>query len=100
MRSRQEYIEILRDSTTQLNQLFGIPSIRLFGSVARDEHHDGSDIDIFIDMPMKFYDAIAVAQLLEERLGCHVDLICRHHNMKEFFKKQIERDGIDIYPTA
>lgn len=100
MKSRQEYIDILRESTAMLKQRYGIPSLRLFGSVARNEHHEGSDVDIFIYVPMKFYDATAASQLLEEQLGCKVDLICKHRNMQEFFKKQIERDGIDIFPSA
>ncbi len=34
----------------------------LFGSVARDEHHEGSDIYIYVTMPPKFYNYIAAVQ--------------------------------------
>jgi len=32
---------------------FGVRSMQLFGSVARNEQHDGSDVDICVDMPPK-----------------------------------------------
>ena len=40
------------------------------------------------------------AQYLEELLGCSVDLISDHKNLRPFFKEQIERDGIDIFTAA
>ena len=68
----------------------------LFGSVARDEHQEGSDVDIFVVMPPKFYNHVAAALYLEELLGCNVDLIQEHRNIRPFFKQQIERDGIRV----
>ena len=100
MRTRQEYIDIIRAHANELQSRFGITSMRLFGSVARNEHRDGSDIDIFVSMPPKLYNHIAAAQYLENMLGCSVDLIQDHKNMRPFFKKQIERDGIDIFQTT
>jgi predicted nucleotidyltransferase len=40
--------------------------MRLFGSVARGEHHEGSDVDIFFTMPPKFFNHIEAAQYLEQ----------------------------------
>jgi len=100
MRTPQEFIDIIRSHSSELHQKFGITSMRLFGSVARNEHGDGSDVDLFATMPPKFLNYIRASQYLEELLGCHVDLICDHKNLRPFFKEQIEHDGIDIFPTA
>ncbi len=100
MRTSQEYIDIIRSHSTELRQQFGITSMRLFGSVARNEHHEGSDVDIYVTMPPKFLNYIQAAQYLEDFLGCAVDLICDHKNLRPFFKEQIERDGIDIFTAA
>lgn len=100
MRTSQEYIDIIRSHSSELNKLFGITSIRLFGSVARNEHREGSDVDIFVTMPPKFLNYIQASQYLEELLGCPVDLICDHRNLRPFFKEQIERDGINIFTAA
>ncbi|MBQ8128126.1 MAG: nucleotidyltransferase domain-containing protein [Prevotella sp.] len=62
----KEYIRILQSHADELQSRFGITAMRLFGSVARGEHHDGSDVDIFVAMPPKFYNHVAAAQYLEE----------------------------------
>ena len=96
MKSRSEYIELIRSHANDLRDRFGITSLRIFGSVARDEHHEGSDVDLFAVMPPKFYNHVAAAHYLEELLGCDVDLIQEHRNMRPFFRKQIETDGIRV----
>lgn len=100
MKSQQEYIDIIRSHSQELHERFGITSMRLFGSVARNEHHEGSDVDLFACMPSKFFNYIQANQYLEELLGCHVDLITDHKNLRPFFKEQIERDGINIFTAA
>ena len=95
-RTRQQYIDTLRSHAAELKSQFGISSMSLFGSVARNEHHEGSDVDLFVTMPPKFYNHIAAAQYLEELLGCSVDLVQDHANLRPFFRAQIERDGINI----
>ena len=96
MKTRNEYINLIRSHADELKNKFGITSMSLFGSVARDEHHEGSDVDIFVVMPPKFYNHVAAALYLEELLGCNVDLIQEHRNIRPFFKQQIERDGIRV----
>ena len=100
MRTTEEYIELLVAHAEELQIRFGITSMRLFGSVARGDHHEGSDVDIFVTMPPKFFNYIEAAQYLEQLLGCHVDLISDHKNLRPFFKKQIEQDGINIFTAA
>ena len=100
MNTSEAYIDIIRAHQPELQERFGITSMRLFGSVARGDHHEGSDIDIFVSMPPKFFNYIEAAQYLEDVLGCKVDLICNHSNIRPFFRQQIEQDGIDILTAA
>lgn len=100
MRTRQEYIEILKSHSDELKTNFGISYMRLFGSVARDEHHGGSDVDLFVVMPAKAYTLCAAADYLESILGTSVDLIRKHSNMRPFFLNQINKYGIDIFGQA
>ena len=100
MRTRDDYINTLHAHAGELQSRFGIISMRLFGSVARNEHDENSDVDLFVTMPPKFYNYIAASQYLQELLGCGVDLISNHKNIRPFFRNQIERDGIDIFTTA
>ena len=100
MKTTNEYIEIIKAHADELQASFGITSMCLFGSVARGEHHEDSDVDLFVSMPPKFYNYIEAAQYLEQILGCHVDLICDHKHLRPFFRKQIEQDGINIFTAA
>lgn len=99
MKSQQEYIAILKANANVLQHNFGITYMRLFGSVARNQHKQDSDVDVFVEMPPKAYNMVAAAQYLEDLLGCHVDLIRKHSNMRPFFLNQIQKYGIDIFGT-
>ena len=47
--SRSDYICILQSCSNKLKTEYGIKSLRLFGSIARGEDHEGSDVDVFVD---------------------------------------------------
>ncbi len=87
----------MRNHANELKERLGITSMWLFGSVARNEHHDGSNIDVFVTMPSKSYTHVAATNYLEQLLGYHVDIVQEHRHMRPFFRKQIEQDGIDIF---
>ena len=55
MKTREEYIALIASHAGELQNTFGITSLRLFGSVARNEHHKGSDVDVYVKMPPKFF---------------------------------------------
>ena len=100
MKSLQEYIDLIRMHQSELQEQFGITSMRLFGSVARGEQQEGSDVDLFVTMPPKMFNYILAAQYLEQLLGRSVDLIRDHSNLRPFFRQQKERDGIDVFTAA
>lgn len=55
MKTREEYIALIASHAGELQNTFGITSLRIFGSVARNEHHEGSDVDVYVEMPPKFF---------------------------------------------
>jgi predicted nucleotidyltransferase len=59
-----------------LRDHFGVERIALFGSFARGEAHEDSDVDILVTLskPLGF-SFIQLAEYLEEKLGRKVDLI-------------------------
>ena len=97
MKTTNEYIATLKEHAPILRERFGMTSMSLFGSVARGEHKEGSDVDVLVDLPPVFYNACAANDYLEDILGCHVDMIRRHKNLAPFFTKQVERDGVRIF---
>lgn len=99
MKTRSEYIRIIKEHATELQKRFGIESLSIFGSVARNEQREGSDVDLFVKMPSRFFNYIEASDYLQSVLGCKVDLICDHKNLRQFFRDQITRDGIVIFTT-
>ena len=100
MERRQLYIRTLQEHAPALIKQFGITSMLLFGSVARGDYHAGSDVDLFVEMPPTMYNAVAAANYLERLLGCKVDLVRNHRNIKSSFLEQVKQDGVKIYTTT
>ena len=96
MKTREEYIALITSHAEELQNTFGITSLRLFGSVARNQHHDGSDVDIYVEMPPKFFLIVRLKAYLEALLGCPVDIIRKHQHLNPFLLKEIEREGIEV----
>lgn len=65
MKTREEYIALITSHAEELQNTFDITSLRLFGSVARNQHHDGSDVDIYVEMPPKFFLIVRLKSYLE-----------------------------------
>jgi len=55
----------------------GARNVRVFGSVARDEAAEGSDLDILVrlDEDRSLLDHVALMQDLQDLLGCRVDVV-------------------------
>ena len=76
VRSRDEIIAILRAMKPDLGRRFGVRDLALFGSFARGDETDRSDIDILVDVdPGIGLDFVTLADELEAALGRPVDLI-------------------------
>ena len=96
MKSRKEYIDLIRTHASELQMMFGIRSLRLFGSVSRNEHHEGSDVDICVEMEPKAYLLVRLKRFLEQLLECSVDVVRLHKHMNPYLLEEIERDGIYV----
>ena len=73
---------------------YGVTKIGLFGSYARDEAKEKSDIDIFTEMPAKFDLLVELQEELESQLHHKIDLIRLREKMNPRLKENILRDGL------
>ncbi len=99
MINKENCIKQLKACKDQLINNFGVSSMLLFGSVARNEQKESSDVDVFVEMKPNLLLLIEVKQFLEEKLGCTVDVIRNHRRIDSFFKKQIQKDGVEIFKS-
>jgi hypothetical protein len=69
-------IEILSKHRDELQERFGVMSLSLFGSVARDQASESSDIDLLVEFnrPTGLFGLVQLQQHLETILGCKVDV--------------------------
>jgi hypothetical protein len=83
--TRAEALKHLSDHRADIARL-GVRSLRLFGSVVRDEARPDSDVDLLVefDRPVGLFQFFRVQRRLEEILGARVDLV-----MKDAVKRQL-----------
>jgi len=95
--TKHELLDILTSMKHELRLKFGIEQIALFGSYARDEAKEESDVDIaVIVMQEKNYiTLISAMKYLEERLHKKVDLGF-FDSIRPFVKKRIRDDMIYV----
>ncbi len=74
--TRDEVLQILRENQDVLNERFGVRSLALFGSVARDEATADSDVDLLAEFerPVGLFELFALQDELESLLNCSVDV--------------------------
>ena len=96
MKTTGEYIKLISSHDEELRTKFGIRSLRLFGSVSRNEHHEGSDVDVCVEMSPNIYMVVRLKRFLEQLLGCSVDVVRKHDHMNPYLLNDIERDGIYV----
>lgn len=69
-------LQLLKQKNTEMERKFGVKSLLLFGSVARDEATPASDVDLLVEFnrPVGYFGLFALQDYLERLLGCPVDL--------------------------
>ena len=91
-----EALSILQSHKDDFFTRYGVEQIGIFGSMARDEATENSDVDVIAQMPPNFGSLIELQEELEKEFGTKVDLIRMHNNMRERFKNRILREAIFV----
>ena len=96
MTSRQNILNGLRTIKPALQQEFPLRRMALFGSWARNEQAETSDVDILVEVdPCIGLRFVALAERLESILERRVDLVSSRM-VKPNLVKQIESELIDV----
>ncbi|MEZ4272985.1 MAG: nucleotidyltransferase family protein [Myxococcota bacterium] len=91
---RDEALMLLRKAGPTLS-LRGVRHLYLFGSVARNEATDSSDIDLLVefDQPVGIFGFLRIKRDLEEFLGRRVDLVERS-SLRPALRDRIEAEAL------
>ena len=91
----QDCIQKLRAFKTDFGNDFDIKKIGIFGSVAREENREDSDIDIVVEVQNPTLSLMyELKEALRKLFGCNVDLIRYRESLRPFFKSNILKDAV------
>jgi len=95
--TKTNILNFLHEHKQELKEKYGIEKIALFGSYARDEADEHSDVDIVIleANNRKLSNRLNAKKMIEERLNLNVDL-GYFDSMKTFIKNRIQKDFIYV----
>ena len=98
MKSTDEYLILLKQFKDTKAKSYGISKIGLFGSVARGEQQEGSDVDIVYEgEAMGLFKLGRLKEELEELLDATVDLLRMRKQLDgTMIQKSILQDSIYV----
>ena len=93
--SCEQLLLVLRARLSEWRQRYQLQRIGLFGSTARNEATDQSDVDVWVELdPLTPYATVHLKQELEELLQRPVDLVRLRERMNPALRQAILREGI------
>jgi len=87
-------LDDLRKRRAEFERLYGVTKIGIFGSLARGEAREGSDVDVVVEMrrPDLFY-VVHIKETLEKDFQRPVDIVRYRQTMNPHLKARIDREA-------
>ena len=94
---KHEAIALLNAHKPELEKQFGVTTLALFGSTARDSARSDSDLDILVDFdgPATSQRYFGVQFYLEDLFNCPVDLVTQKALRPEL-RPYVEREAVYV----
>jgi predicted nucleotidyltransferase len=94
---KEQILESIKKEKPFLQSQFGVEEIGLFGSFARGEEKETSDVDILVLLKKKtlsnYFDLL---DYLESKLNKKIDLVTNHPGLSDRFRKMVGRDIVYV----
>ncbi|WP_420266225.1 nucleotidyltransferase family protein [Candidatus Magnetominusculus dajiuhuensis] len=93
-----EAISLLQRHEAELKRL-GVKHLFMFGSTARGEAKDGSDVDLFFDYEkgeLGLFELMEVKERAAHILGCKTDIMTRD-SLHKTLRRQIEAASVCVF---
>ena len=92
MKTREEILKLLAQSKPELEKRYKVKKLALFGSYARGEQTQDSDVDILVEVdPSIGLEFVSLAKKIETILGVPTEIVSRRAIKPRAFQF-IERD--------
>ena len=94
-RSRDKILKVLEENQKAIRN-FGVRRLGLFGSCARGEESEASDLDFLVEFEKNSFDAYMDLKIfLEELFKCKVDLVLAD-SIKPRLRETILREAVHV----
>jgi predicted nucleotidyltransferase len=95
MTSRNDIIKLLEEKRDTIKK-FGVTELGVFGSFARNEQNEESDVDVLVELKTKTFDAyMDLLFFLEDLFGRKVDLVMKG-TVKSVIKDRVFAETIYV----
>lgn len=95
--STHQLLEFLSSWKDSFATEFSVTKLGIFGSYARGEARDDSDIDIVVELEKPdLFSLIGVKQAVEDAFNAKVDVVRLRDRMNETLRRRIEKDAIYV----
>ncbi|MGH8583781.1 MAG: nucleotidyltransferase family protein [Gammaproteobacteria bacterium] len=93
----EELLKEKREGILRLAQRYGARNLRIFGSVARGEADQLSDIDFLVELEgeRSLFDLGGLQCELESLLGCRVDVVTER-GLKARIRERVLREAVTL----
>lgn len=94
---RKDIIGYISEHKVELEQKFGVRRIGIFGSYARGESRDDSDIDVVVELKKPdMFCLVGIKRTIEDALQRKVDIVRLRDKMSVSLRRRIERDAVYV----
>lgn len=90
---REQALKLLREHKQEFEEQYDITRLGIFGSVARDEAGECSDVDVVVEMPPDMFARVSLKEELETILKSNVDVVRYWRRMNQYLKRRIDREA-------
>ena len=93
----EERLKSRRDEVLRLAASFGARNVRVFGSLARGEADEASDVDLLVDLEpgRSLFDLGGLQFELEALLDCRVDVVTER-GLKTRIRDRVIREAVPV----
>ena len=93
----EDLLKAKREEILRVCAKYGAYNVRVFGSVARSEADEQSDIDFLVEMEpgRSLFDLGGLQQELEQLLGCRVDVVTER-GLKGRVRDQVLSEAVPL----
>lgn len=94
---KEEILSFLKQFKKQNKNRYQITKIGIFGSAARDEMGEASDIDVVVQLEKPdMFNIIGIKQDLEDQFHRPVDVVRYRSRMNAFLKRRLDKEAIYV----